>query len=205
MFYGCTEAVPAGWAFTCREGLKRDPVGTHVQEDLQIWELVDPDTFEPVAPGARGLTVVTNLNSEGSPQLRFFGRRLCDFRLRQMRVRPHLRARSRRIQRTRRRHAQHSRAEAVPERDRGSCARIRRARRRVSNRARDRGRDGRFTIVVETSSPVDQTYSGELRARLEAEIIRQCELRPRIQIVAPGTLPRTEFKARRVIDRRHTL
>jgi len=48
------------------------------EEDLQIWELVDPDTFEPVAPGARGLTVVTNLNSEGSPQLRFFGRRLCD-------------------------------------------------------------------------------------------------------------------------------
>jgi phenylacetate-CoA ligase len=62
-----------------------------------------------------------------------------------------------------------------------------------------------FTIVVETCVPVGETHVTELRARLEAEIIRQCELRPRIQIVAPGTLPHTEFKARRVIDRRRAL
>jgi phenylacetate-CoA ligase len=62
-----------------------------------------------------------------------------------------------------------------------------------------------FTIVVETSAPVDELYESELRARLEAEIIRQCELRPRIQIAAPGTIPRTEFKARRVLDRRRAL
>ena len=69
--FGCTEAVPGGWAVTCHEGLKLDPVSTHVQEDLQIWETVDPMTMEPVPPGSAGLTVVTNLNSEGSPQLRF--------------------------------------------------------------------------------------------------------------------------------------
>src|ERR1039457_5504976 len=69
--YGCTEAVAAGWAVTCREGLRSHPVSTHVQEDLQIWETVDPDTMEPVPKGSPGLTVVTNLNSEGSPQLRF--------------------------------------------------------------------------------------------------------------------------------------
>jgi phenylacetate-CoA ligase len=62
-----------------------------------------------------------------------------------------------------------------------------------------------FTVVVETSAPVDKIYASELRARLEAEIIRQCELRPRIQIAAPGTIPRTEFKARRVLDRRRPL
>lgn len=69
--YGCTEAVPAGWAFTCEEGLGVEPVSTHVADDLQIWETVDPRTFEPVPEGSPGLTVVTNLNSEGSPQLRF--------------------------------------------------------------------------------------------------------------------------------------
>ena len=40
---------------------------------------------------------------------------------------------------------------------------------------------------------------------IAAEVIRQCELRPRIRLVTPGTLPKTEFKARRVIDRRDVL
>src|SRR5262245_64921094 len=40
-------------------------------EDVQIWELVDPDTKQPVPEGTRGLTVCTSLNSESSPQLRF--------------------------------------------------------------------------------------------------------------------------------------
>jgi phenylacetate-CoA ligase len=203
--YGCTEAVPAGWAFTCREGLKRDPVGTHVQEDLQIWELVDPDTFEPVTPGARGLTVVTNLNSEGSPQLRFlvgdfatfdYGKCACG--------RTFARARG----------GFNGRADdmlnirglklfpsAIEEIVRGFDA--------LGNEFQivleTEGVMDLFTIVVETSAPVDELHASELRTRLEAEVIRQCELRPRIEIAAPGTLPRTEFKARRVVDRRRTL
>jgi len=62
-----------------------------------------------------------------------------------------------------------------------------------------------FTIIAETCAPIDEFHSRELSARLEAEVIRQCELRPRIRIVEPGTIPPTEFKARRVIDRRRAL
>src|SRR5216683_579729 len=62
-----------------------------------------------------------------------------------------------------------------------------------------------FTIVVETRALTDGSIAGRLSAELEAAIIRQCELRPRIRVVAPGTLPPTEFKARRVIDRRIAL
>ena len=40
-------------------------------EDIQIWELVDPDNGKRVPEGERGLTVCTSLNSEASPQLRF--------------------------------------------------------------------------------------------------------------------------------------
>ena len=40
-------------------------------EDIQIWEIVDPETRRAVPAGQRGLTVCTNLNSESSPQLRF--------------------------------------------------------------------------------------------------------------------------------------
>ena len=203
--YGCTEAVPGGWAFTCREGLKRDPVSTHVQEDLQIWELVDPDTLEPVPPGGRGLTAVTNLNSEGSPQLRFLVGDFATFDYRKCVCgRTFARARG----------GFNERADdmlnirglkvfpsAVEEVVRGFDA--------LGNEFQivleTEGVMDTFTIVVESSAPVAESDADELRARLEAEIIRQCELRPRIRIAAPGTLPRTEFKARRVLDRRRAL
>src|SRR5206468_2655066 len=35
------------------------------------WETVDAETLRPTARGQRGLSVVTNLCSEASPQLRF--------------------------------------------------------------------------------------------------------------------------------------
>jgi phenylacetate-CoA ligase len=72
-FYGCTEAAPAAGGYTCRAvaAEKEGPVSTHLMEDLQIWETVDPETLEPVPTGERGLSVVTNLCSEASPQLRF--------------------------------------------------------------------------------------------------------------------------------------
>jgi phenylacetate-coenzyme A ligase PaaK-like adenylate-forming protein len=44
-----------------------------------------------------------------------------------------------------------------------------------------------------------------LAARVATEFVRRCELRPKIKVVAPGTLPKSEFKARRVIDRRRVL
>jgi phenylacetate-CoA ligase len=62
-----------------------------------------------------------------------------------------------------------------------------------------------FTIIAETSAPADEFNAREISTRLEAEVIRQCELRPKIRLAEPGTLPHTEFKARRVIDRRHAL
>ena len=46
-------------------------MATHLLEDVQIWEVVDPQTRKPVPDGSRGLTVCTNLNTETSPQLRF--------------------------------------------------------------------------------------------------------------------------------------
>ena len=59
-----------------------------------------------------------------------------------------------------------------------------------------------FTIVTEARGELGESGLAEIVRRLEAEVIRRCELRPRIRIEPPGTLPRTEFKARRVIDRR---
>jgi hypothetical protein len=41
-----------------------------------------------------------------------------------------------------------------------------------------------------------------LRQRLEEEIRSRCEVRVTAEVLALGTLPKTEFKAQRVKDRR---
>ena len=71
-FYGCTEASPHVGGFSCAASQPENgPVATHLLEDVQIWEVVDAQTRQPVPDGTRGLTVCTNLNTESSPQLRF--------------------------------------------------------------------------------------------------------------------------------------
>jgi phenylacetate-CoA ligase len=200
--YGCTEAVAAGWAFTCREGLRASPVSTHVQEDLQIWETVDPETMEPVADGARGLTVVTNLNSEGSPQLRFlvgdfatfdYSRCVCGRTFARAiggfagRADDMLNIRGQKVfpsvieEIVRRFDLLGDEFQIVLETE---------------------GVMDSMTVIAETRERIEERESERLAGLIAAEVIRQCELRPRVRIVVPGTLPKTEFKARRVIDRR---
>ena len=71
-FYGCTEVSPHVGGYSCAASVRPgETTFTHLMEDVQIWELVDPDTRARVADGGRGLTVCTSLNSESSPQLRF--------------------------------------------------------------------------------------------------------------------------------------
>jgi len=60
-----------------------------------------------------------------------------------------------------------------------------------------------LTVKVEPRGGLDTTVDGSnLAARVETEIVSSCELRPVIEVVAAGTLPRTEFKAKRVVDTR---
>jgi len=203
--YGCTEAVAAGWAVTCREGLRSHPVSTHVQEDLQIWETVDPDTMEPVPKGSPGLTVVTNLNSEGSPQLRFvvgdfttldYDRCVCGRTL--ARARSGFAGRADDMLNIRGQKLFPSVIEQVV---RGFEA--------LADEFQivleTEGVMDTLTIVAETRDHIHQGDGARLVELIAAEVIRQCELRPRVRLVKAGTLPKTEFKARRVIDRRVVL
>jgi phenylacetate-CoA ligase len=45
--------------------------GAHMMEDRLIIEVLDPNTWEPVAPGNYGELVVTNLWAEASPYIRY--------------------------------------------------------------------------------------------------------------------------------------
>ncbi len=64
--YGLTEIMGPGVAYECSE-----QKGMHVNEDHFIIEVLDPETFEPVADGEKGEIVFTCLTKEAFPLIRF--------------------------------------------------------------------------------------------------------------------------------------
>jgi phenylacetate-CoA ligase len=51
--------------------------GMHIQDDHFIAEIIDPDTFEPLAYGEEGELVFTTITKEGMPLIRYRTRDLC--------------------------------------------------------------------------------------------------------------------------------
>jgi phenylacetate-CoA ligase len=195
------EAAPAG-GYTCA-AVARDkdgPASTHLMEDTAIWETVDPVSLCPVSPGQRGLSVVTNLCSEASPQLRFLvgdfttlTRARCDC------GRTHVRAQGGFL----------GRADDMLN-IRGVTvfpSAIEDAVRRVAEIgeefqlviSRERELDV-LTVLVEPRPEVAPERHPAVVRNVETEIVSRCELHPVIQLVPYGTLPKTEFKAKRVKD-----
>jgi phenylacetate-CoA ligase len=171
-------------------------------EDLQIWETVDPDTMQPLPDGQRGLSVVTNLCSEASPQLRFLVGDFCTL--------THARCACGRT---------HARAVGgfLGRADdmlniRGVTlfpSAIEDAVRRVPEVGEEflivLGRENDMdvlTVQVEARPEVGPDGHAAVLRRVETEIVSRCELRPKIEVLTYGTLPKTEFKAKRVKDLR---
>jgi phenylacetate-CoA ligase len=196
-FYGCTEVSPHCGGYSCPASARGPgPVTTHLMEDVQVWELVDAESRRPVAEGARGLTVCTSLNSESSPQLRFL---VGDY--------------------------------AVLTSERCACGRTHvRAVGGFAGRADELinlrgvkmypvqleaavravpGVGDEYEIVLATTPDgLDvmtarvEHPSGSIGAQVAREIQVRCEIRCDVEVLAPGTLPKTEFKARRIRDTR---
>ncbi len=64
--FGMSEMCGPGVAFECPE-----QNGMHIWEDYYIVEIVDPDTLEPVPDGEVGELVLTTINREAMPLLRY--------------------------------------------------------------------------------------------------------------------------------------
>ena len=64
--FGMSEMCGPGVAFECPE-----QNGMHIWEDYYIVEIVNPDTLEPVPDGEVGELVLTTINREGMPLLRY--------------------------------------------------------------------------------------------------------------------------------------
>ena len=72
--YGISEMMGPGVAFECPE-----QNGLHIWEDYFIVEIINPQTLEPVADGELGELVLTTINREGMPLLRYRTRDLTRF------------------------------------------------------------------------------------------------------------------------------
>lgn len=70
--YGLTEIMGPGVAYECEHQL-----GAHINEDMFIVEVIDPNTCEPLKDGEVGELVFTTLNKEGMPLIRFRTHDLC--------------------------------------------------------------------------------------------------------------------------------
>lgn len=64
--YGLSEVIGPGVAGECLE-----KKGLHIQEDHFFFEIIDPQTLEPVKEGDTGELVITTLTKEAFPVLRF--------------------------------------------------------------------------------------------------------------------------------------
>lgn len=196
--YGITEGSPAPGGYQCTVTSAIEPYSDHLMEDVQIWELVDPDTLEPVGEGQRGVTVVTNLYSEATPLLRFlvgdytvFSHAPCAC------GRTHKRAIGGFV----------GRADDMLK-IRGVAvfpSAIEDALRAFDELegefeivvGRKEGLDS-LTIRAEVKPDVPASEHAALRERITDRIRTAIEVRPDITLIAAGSLERPQFKARRV-------
>jgi phenylacetate-CoA ligase len=72
--FGMSEMNGPGVAFECTE-----QNGLHIWEDYVIAEIIDPETLQPVAEGETGELVLTTLNREAMPLIRYRTRDLTRF------------------------------------------------------------------------------------------------------------------------------
>ncbi|HXP75140.1 MAG TPA: AMP-binding protein [Stellaceae bacterium] len=201
-FYGCTEASPHVGGFTCPMAQAPGrPVATHLLEDVQVWETVDPERLVPVEDGVRGLTVCTSLNSESSPQLRFL---VGDYTVLDRSPCPcgrnHMRAVGAFVGRA---------DDLINLRGiKMFPAAIEEIVRGIPETGDEfeivlaTSREGLDVMTVRIEHP-DHAAPDALRKRLQDDIRARCEVRVEADVLAPGTLPKTEFKAKRVKDLRH--
>ena len=70
--YGLTETSGPGVSFECEE-----QSGMHINEDHFLAEIIDPETGEVLPEGSKGELVFTSLDKEGFPLLRYRTRDIC--------------------------------------------------------------------------------------------------------------------------------
>jgi phenylacetate-CoA ligase len=189
--YGLTELWGPGTGVECDQ---HD--GMHIWDDYFHAEIVDPDTLEPVPPGTVGELVVTTLNKEATPLIRY--------RTRDLTYRyadpclcgsPHPR-----IGRIIGRSDDQIKVRGVyflPMQVDTVLARIPDAGPEFQAHV-DRDDDGRESLTIR----IEAADRAGLIEELEHQLREKIGLRVGVELVEPGSLPRSERKTQRVFDHR---
>jgi len=198
--YGLSEVIGPGVSYECLE-----KAGLHVCEDHFYPEVVDPETGRPVAPGECGELVFTTLTKQALPLLRYRTRDLttldespcpCGRTLRRM---DHVTGRSDDMLIIRGVNVFPSQIEAVLLGIEGTSPHY------LLVVDREYGRLDELEVWVEMSP---ETFSDEvkrleaLEQKVRAEIESVLGLTVRVKLVEPKSIPRSEGKAKRVMDGR---
>ena len=172
-------------------------------QDIVYTEVCDPTTFHRVPYGQRGTPVYTHLERTSQPMIRLASGDLTLWDERPESLRTHVSAAAAGHLRTHRRHVHDPRRERLSQRGRRGPEPARRLRRRAPDRHHPRRRDGR--VADPHRDRARRRRRGGARCAARRGLAPPAEnagvaLADRRR--APGTFPRTDFKARRVIDDR---
>ncbi len=194
---GMTELYGPGTGLECAQH-----EGIHYWADYYILEILDPDTLQPVSAGEIGEMVVTTLAKEAAPLIRYRTRdltRLIDHPCSCGNVLPmHDRILGRSddmfIFRA---------VNVYP----GQIDQILSAVSGIGSEYQillDRKEDGRdyMTVRVEGAEGFEASQNGAIAEQISGEIKKQLMVSSQVEIVAYGSLPRSERKSKRLFDNR---
>lgn len=197
--YGLSEMNGPGVAFECPE-----QNGMHVWEDAFLLEVVHPETLEPVGPGVVGELVFTNLTRQGMPLLRYRTRDLASYD-----DTPCSCGRSaRRLSRIQGRSDDMLIVKGVNifplQIDQVLMTMPEVGSQYLVELTRENFND-LMLVKVEVQANFfqeDLKYLTKLQKRITEALKSELLVTPKVELVEPNTLPQTEGKAQRVVDKR---
>jgi phenylacetate-CoA ligase len=197
--YGLTEMNGPGVAFECVE-----QNGMHLWEDAYFLEVLNPETLEPAKPGETGEIVMTTLSRQGMPLIRYRTRDL-----------------SRLVPGPCPCGRTHARIDRIAGRsdDMLIIKGVNIYPMQIEQVLMSMPEVGRnYLIILEREGPMDQLkvqveideahFVEDMRAltglqkRITAKLRDELLVTPRVELVQSGTLPKSEGKAKRVVDNR---
>ncbi|MEU8639420.1 AMP-binding protein [Amycolatopsis sp. NPDC048633] len=190
--YGCLEFQPIAWECEAQ-------AGGHLVEDFAYAEVLDPITREPVPDGEPGVLVLTHLDKRACPLVRWWtgdivvlDRSVCACGRTDARLAGGVRGRADDMLVVRGVNVFPSAVENVVRRTVGGLAEFRVV---LDPALADPATGYPTALRLQVEAP----EAGQLPERLATALRAELQVRAVVDVVAPGSLPRTTHKAQRVV------